>query len=79
VCLKEDFRPYLPPLMDSLIRDAKRDLDFKVVDCDEAELEDADAPANKGMQKIKMQIKGQEGAKMIQMNTSNLENKINAV
>jgi hypothetical protein len=37
--------------MESLLKDAKRDLDFKIVDADEAELEDAegDEPAAKGM------------------------------
>jgi len=41
-CLKEDFKPYLPNLMDALFRDAKRDLDFKIVDANEEEIEEND-------------------------------------
>ena len=40
--LKQDFKPFLPQLMASLLKDAKRDLDFKIVDAVEEELENAD-------------------------------------
>lgn len=40
--LKADFKPFLPTLMESLIRDAKRDTDFKIVDATEEEIEEAD-------------------------------------
>ena len=36
-CLKKDFKPFLPNLMEALYRDAKRDLDFKIVDATEEE------------------------------------------
>ena len=41
-CLKGDFVQFLPAIMQSLINDAKKDIDFKVVDVAEAELEEQD-------------------------------------
>jgi hypothetical protein len=64
--------------MESLIKDAKRDVDFKIVDATEEELEEAD-DGEKPVEKILLQIKGVEGKKAIQMNTTALENKINAL
>lgn len=48
-CLGPDFKPFLPPIMESLIKNAKRDLDFKVTDApiagvDEDDEEDATNP-----------------------------------
>lgn len=40
--LKEDFKPFVPGLLDSLIRDIQKDLDFKIVDAKEEELENED-------------------------------------
>lgn len=61
-CLKADFKPFLPHLMESLFRDAKRDLDFKIVDATEEEIEENDGDtAPKDIQKISMKIKGMEG------------------
>lgn len=79
-CLKKDFKPFLPNLMEALYRDAKRDLDFKIVDATEEELEekDGDEKVPKHIQKIAMKIQGMEGQKMISMNTVALENKVNA-
>ena len=37
--LKHEFKPFLPELLDSLFKDLKRDLDFKLVDATEEELE----------------------------------------
>jgi hypothetical protein len=74
--LKQDFKPFLPQLMESLMKDSKRDLDFKIVDAVEEELENAEEGE---VQKIKLSIKGVEGAKTIQMNTTALENKIAAI
>lgn len=78
-CLKADFKPFLPPLMESLFRDARRDLDFKIVDAVEADLEEQEDGEKNDLQKIVMKIKGMEGQKTIQMNTTALENKLNAV
>jgi hypothetical protein len=48
--------------MESLFRDAKRDLDFKIVDATEEEIEENDGDtAPKDIQKISMKIKGMEG------------------
>jgi hypothetical protein len=74
--LKEQFKPFLPELMESLFKDLKRDLDFKIVDAKEEELENAE---DSEVQQIRLQIKGVEGAKTIQMNTTALENKISAI
>jgi hypothetical protein len=76
--LKHEFKPFLPGLMESLLKDVKRDLDFKIVDAAEEELEEKEDGENP-IQKIRLQIKGVEGAKTIQMNTSALENKIAAI
>ena len=42
-CLKQDFKQFLGPLINSLIADMKRDLDFRVVDANQAELEEDDS------------------------------------
>ncbi len=61
-CLKTEFKPYLPTLMESLVRDAKRDLDFKVVDAKEEELEESgEDKVAKDITQMMMQIKGMEG------------------
>lgn len=39
-CLKDNFKPFLPQLMDAIFRDITRGLDFKVVDAVEEELEE---------------------------------------
>lgn len=54
-----------------------RDLDFKIVDAAEEELEDDDDQQQ--IQKISLKIKGVEGRKTIEMNTVALENKIAAI
>lgn len=54
-----------------------RDLDFKIVDAVEEELEEEEG--SKQVQKISLKIKGVEGSKTIQMNTVALENKLSAV
>ena len=40
--MKGEFVQFLPYIMKSLIADAKKDIDFKVVDVKEAELEEAE-------------------------------------
>jgi hypothetical protein len=75
--LKHEFKPFLPELMESLFKDLKRDLDFKLVDATEEELENNEEGSK--VQQIKLSIKGVEGAKMISMNTTALENKITAL
>ena len=54
-----------------------KDLDFRIVDADQAELEEGDGKSN--IQKINVQVKGFEGARQIQMNTTALENMISAL
>lgn len=74
--LKEHFKPFLPELMESLFKDINKDLDFKIVDAKEEELENDE---DSKVQQIKLSIKGVEGAKTISMNTTALENKITAL
>lgn len=45
-CLKQEFKEYLSPLITALIRDMKKDLDFKIVDADQAELEEQETNPN---------------------------------
>jgi hypothetical protein len=77
--LKQDFRPFLPQMMEQLVKDMKRDIDLKIVEASQAEIEDDDEEKNPSLQKIAISIKGVEGAKTIQMNTTALENKIDAI
>ena len=44
--LKHEFKPFLPGLMESLLKDVKRDLDFKIVDAVEEELEEKEDGEN---------------------------------
>lgn len=79
-CLGADFKPFLPPIMESLFKNAKRDLDFKVTDAPIAGVdEDDEEDATNPIQTLLLQVKGMEGSKQIQMNTHALEAKINAV
>lgn len=57
----------------------QRDIDLKIVEASQAEIEDDDEEKNPSLQKIAISIKGIEGAKTIQMNTTALENKIDAI
>jgi len=81
--LKQDFAPYMPTVMDCLLKDAMRNVDMKVVSAKEAELENADEGEESGagseMKKMTLQIRGVEGPLQIQMNTAALENKISAL
>jgi len=82
--LKADFAPYLPAVMDSLLADAGKNVDMKVVTAKEAELENADeedsaTAANDPMKKMTLSIRGLEGPLQIHMNTAVLENKISAL
>lgn len=66
--------------MESLFKNAKRDLDFKVTDAPIAGVdEDDEEDATNPIQTLLLQVKGMEGSKQIQMNTHALEAKINAV
>jgi hypothetical protein len=38
ICIKEDFKPVLPMILPTLIKDASRDIDFKTVDVDDERL-----------------------------------------
>ena len=82
--LKSEFVPFLPAVMDSLIADAVKNVDLKVVSAKEAELENAEeedsaAGPNDPMKKMTLSIRGLEGPLQIHMNTAVLENKISAL
>jgi len=51
--LKHEFKPFLPSLMESLLKDSRRDLDFKIVDAQEEELEETEE-GEKPIQKIRL-------------------------
>jgi len=44
--LKQDFRPFLPQMMEQLVKDMKRDIDLKIVEASQAEIEDDDEEKN---------------------------------
>jgi len=68
----------LPHIVPALLRDASKDIDFKVRDADEGEGE-GDDEEDKGRQTMNLKVKGLEGQKQVSMNTNALEVKINAV
>ena len=82
--LKGNFVPYLPAIMESLLKDAQRSVDMKIVTAKESELENADDEEEKSGAKsetknITLAIRGVEGPLQISMNTAALENKISAL
>ena len=60
--LKHDFKPYLPAIMQSLLKDARADVDLKIVDVNEADIEEGEGSTAKKTS-INIEIKGQEGQK----------------
>jgi importin-5 len=81
VCLKEDFKPFLPTIIPMLKRDMELDVKFSLEDADEgaADTADGDADRKDGVQSIAIKIKGVEGAKQVSMDTFALETKITAI
>ena len=72
--LKEDFAPFMPGIMERLLKDAQCNVDFKV--------EDAEIPNlghDESLTSVTFKMKGLDGQKKLSLNTSALENKINAV
>lgn len=68
--MKEDFHPYLAPILPQLLNDAKQQIDIK--------LTSADDPTQENAEGYKLKLKGMEGEQRISMNTSALEGKITA-
>lgn len=79
VCLKEEFVQFLPLIVPALLKDAQRDIDFKIIDSDETNVEGDEADHKGGVQTLNLKVKGLEGAKQVSMNTNVLEVKINAI
>jgi mannitol/fructose-specific phosphotransferase system IIA component len=78
ICLKAEFKPFLPLIIPALLKDAQKDLDFKMTDADEFEAKE-EGEQKSGQQSMLLKIKGMEGAKQVTMNTNALEVKINAI
>ena len=76
MCLKEDFKQFLPLIVPALLKDAQKDIDFKIRDADELDVEEV---GDDNRQAINLKVKGLEGQKQVSMNTNALEVKINAV
>ena len=57
--MKEDFKQFLPIIVPALLKDAQRDIDFKVRTTDE--MEGGDNGEEKGVQKLNLKVKGLEG------------------
>ena len=80
--LKNDFVTYLPAIMETLLKDATRTVDMKVVTAKEAELEGAEEEektTDNALKNLTLSIRGVEGPLQISMNTAALENKISAL
>ena len=65
--------------MPSLLRDAQKDIDLKIQDVELTNREETLQNKDKGIDTIKVKVKGLEGERAISMNTHALENKINAI
>ena len=77
--LKEQFSPYLPHIMDKLLADVRQDIDFKWEAADEIKGEKPSIEKNEeGHTSMVFKLKGVEEMKKVSLNTSALENKINA-
>lgn len=68
--LKEDFQKYMPVLMESIIQDAKADIDIK--------MESSAIPKSNAQTSVTFKLKGMEGEQRITMNTTALEGKVTA-
>lgn len=53
--LKHEFKPYLGPIMETLIADAKKDVDLRIVDADEAADEESE---DKNKMTVSVNVKG---------------------
>ena len=60
--MKEDFKPFLPLIIPSLLNDAQRSIDFKIVDVDDGETA-ADDDESKKNEALHIKVKGFEGTK----------------
>lgn len=76
--LKEDFKPFLQPILERLVIDARKDIDIRFEDADEDEKCVA-KDKETGDTSLVFKMLGIEGQKKLQMNTSALELKINSV
>lgn len=76
--LKDDFLPFMPQLMEKLLKDVVADVDFKLEDNEIAGLAST-TPTEAGVTSISVQMKGIEGNKKLSLNTNALEAKINSV
>ena len=70
--------------MESLLGDAAKNVDLKIVSAKEAELENADETADghaatDGVPGVALRVRGVEDALQIHMNTAALENKTSAL
>ena len=63
VCLKEEFVQFLPLIVPALLKDSQRDIDFKIIDADETNVEGDEADHKDGIQTLNLKVKGLEGAK----------------
>lgn len=71
--LKEEFAPYMPEIMDKLLKGTKIEVDFK--------LEDAELPhagEDENLTTVTFKMKGLDGQKKLSLNTNALETKINS-
>jgi hypothetical protein len=60
VCIKDDFKQFLPHIIPQLLKDAQRDVDFQVKSTDDFE---NDEPEEKtGYKSLNLKVKGLEGA-----------------
>lgn len=73
--LQEDFAPFLPTIMEKLLKDSQTSVDFKVEDAD---IPHGQAQEEDNLTSVTFKMKGFEGSKKLSLNTSALETKINS-
>jgi hypothetical protein len=74
--MAEKFVPYLPNLLEKLLKDAAADIDIKMEDAEISQMKGASK--EEGVTSITLSMKGLEGHKQLSLNTTALEAKITA-
>ena len=76
ICLKAEFKQFLPVIIPSLKKDMDRDVKFSFEDAEEPEEQTGQGEEDSGITSLAVKIKGLEGAKQISIDTFALETKI---
>jgi hypothetical protein len=62
ICIKDEFKQFLPHIIPALLRDAGKDVDFKVRPADDPDAEEETQGEDGGRKVINLKVQGMEGA-----------------